>query len=139
MKKFLLCLTLVGLLVFALGGTAGAQPPTLKSLATTVAGTGPGTFGSAWATLGDTSTPTVGLGTYPVKLQCYLKQRQSNGTYRWVLRKTVSARAADSSTYTKVTGKFSLPNAGKWRIRAYHAADSKNAATYSSYRYLSVR
>ena len=78
-------------------------------------------------------------GTYPVKLQCYLKQRQSNGTYRWVLRKTVSARAADSSTYTKVTGKVSLPNAGKWRIRAYHAADSKNAATYSSYRYLSVR
>jgi hypothetical protein len=38
-----------------------------------------------------------------------------------------------------VTAKVSLPYAGKWRIRAYHAADSKNAATYSGYRYLSVR
>jgi hypothetical protein len=78
-------------------------------------------------------------GTYPVKLQCYRHEKQRNGTYKWVLRKTVSAKAANYSTYTKVTAKVSLPYAGKWRIRAHHVADSKNAATYSSYRYVSVR
>ena len=83
--------------------------------------------------------PRHGTGSYPVKLQCYREERQRNGVYKWVLGKTVSAKAADYSTYTKVTARLSLPYAGKWRIRAYHAADSKNAATYSGYRYLSVR
>lgn len=77
-------------------------------------------------------------GTYPVRLQCYRLERQSGGTYKWILRKTVSAKAANYSTYTKVTAAVALPYSGRWRIRAYHAADSLNAATYSSYRYLSV-
>ncbi len=83
--------------------------------------------------------PRHAAGTYPVKLQCYRKERQHNGTYKWVLRKTVLAKAANYSTYTKVSARASLPYAGKWFIRAYHAADAKNAATYSSNRYLSVR
>lgn len=83
--------------------------------------------------------PLHRAGTYPVKLQCYRNEKQRSGTYKWVLRKTVAAKAVNYSTYTKVTGKVSLPTAGKWRIRACHAADSKNAATYSGYRYLSVR
>jgi photosystem II stability/assembly factor-like uncharacterized protein len=77
--------------------------------------------------------------TYAVKLQCYRYERQRNGTYKWVLRKTVSAKAANYSSYTKVAARFSLPSAGKWRVRAYHAADTKNAVTYSTYRYLRVR
>jgi photosystem II stability/assembly factor-like uncharacterized protein len=83
--------------------------------------------------------PLHRAATYPAKLQCYRNEKQRSGTYKWVLRKTVAAKAVDYSTYTKVTAKVSLPYAGKWRIRAYHAADSKNAATYSGYRYLSVR
>jgi hypothetical protein len=77
--------------------------------------------------------------TYAVKLQCYRYERQRNGTYKWVLRKTISAKAANYSSYTKVAARLSLPSAGKWRLRAYHAADTKNAVTYSSYRYLRVR
>jgi len=58
-KKLLVCLSLVGLLVLALGGTAGAQPPTLPSLATTVPGSSPGLFGPAWGVVGDPIPPTV--------------------------------------------------------------------------------
>jgi len=58
-KKLLLCVALAGLLLFALGGTAGAQPSTLNGLATAVVGTGSGTFGADWAALGYPSTPTV--------------------------------------------------------------------------------
>ena len=59
MKKLLLCLTLVGLLVLALGGTAGAMPPTLKSHATTVAGTNPSMLRPVWAALVDQTSPSV--------------------------------------------------------------------------------
>ena len=84
-------------------------------------------------------------GTYPVKLLCYRYQKGSNGRYSYVLRKTVSAKAYDypprkgASTYTKYMTKLSLPYKGKWRIRAYHAPDSKYGPTYSGYRYLTVR
>ena len=77
-------------------------------------------------------------GGYPAKLQCDRYERQSNGTYTWVLRKTVSAKAANYSAYTKVTAAVSLPLSGRWRIRAYHPADSLNAETCSGYRYLNV-
>ena len=59
MKKLLPCLDLLGLLVLALGGTAGAKPPTLASLATTVAGTAPSATGAAWAAPADRVSPTV--------------------------------------------------------------------------------
>ena len=55
-------------------------------------------------------------GTYPVKLLCYRRERQSDGTYTWVLRKTVSAKAVDYSTYTKVTASVTLPYSGSWRV-----------------------
>jgi hypothetical protein len=73
-------------------------------------------------------------GTYPVAIKCY---RYQSG--KWVLRKTVPAKASNYSTYTKYSKSLSLPYAGRWRIRAYHAADSKNAATCSSYRYVTVK
>jgi hypothetical protein len=73
-------------------------------------------------------------GTYPVKIRAY---RYQSG--KWVLRKTVSAKASNYSTYTKYTARFTLPYTGKWRLRSYHAADSKYAATYSTYRYVTVK
>jgi hypothetical protein len=77
--------------------------------------------------------PRHTAGTYPVKIKAY---RLQSGT--WVLRKTVSAKASNYSTYTKYSKSMSLPYKGKWRLRTYHAADSKNAATYSSYRYVTA-
>jgi photosystem II stability/assembly factor-like uncharacterized protein len=59
MKKLLPCLALLGLFVLALGGTASAKPPTLASLAATVAGTTPNTAGPAWAAATDRISPTV--------------------------------------------------------------------------------
>jgi hypothetical protein len=59
MKKLLLCLTFLGLLMLTLCGTAGAKPPTLVSLATTVAGTGPSSAGPVWTAAADTVSPSV--------------------------------------------------------------------------------
>lgn len=83
--------------------------------------------------------PRHSASTCPVRLLCYRYEKQSNGTYKWVHRKSVSAKALNYSSYTKVSAAVSLPHTGKWRIRAYHAADSLNAATYSSYRYVTVK
>ena len=58
MKKLLLSLTLTGLLALALSGATSAQPPTLKSLAPTLAGN-PSFFSPAWAALADQAIPTV--------------------------------------------------------------------------------
>jgi photosystem II stability/assembly factor-like uncharacterized protein len=59
MKKLLLCLMVVGLLALALGATAGAKPPTLVSVATTVAGTTPSPTGPVWAAPAERTSPTV--------------------------------------------------------------------------------
>jgi photosystem II stability/assembly factor-like uncharacterized protein len=58
-KKVLPCITLVGLLVLALGGTAGANPPPLASLATAVVGTTQSTPASAWAAPTERVNPMV--------------------------------------------------------------------------------
>ena len=57
MKKLLPCLTLLGLLMLAVCGTAGAKPPTPASLTTMVAGTV--AAGPAWAAPADRISPTV--------------------------------------------------------------------------------
>ena len=62
----------------------------------------------------------------------------SDDEYHW--KKTVTASYSYySSTKTKWTAKVVFPSAGKWRVRAYHAADGKNASSYSSYDYIRVR
>jgi hypothetical protein len=89
--------------------------------------------------------PRHRAGTYPVKIQCYLYQRQRTGGYGWVLVKTMSARAYDyrpnrrRAWYTKYRTTFSLPARGKWRIRAYHPADATYGPTYTDYRYITVK
>jgi photosystem II stability/assembly factor-like uncharacterized protein len=59
MKKLLPFLTLVGLVVLALGGTASAQPRTLTRAQTRPADVSPGQFSSAWARPADVTNPTV--------------------------------------------------------------------------------
>lgn len=74
--------------------------------------------------------------TNKVKFKMYKKG--SDGEYHW--KKTVSASYSYySSSKTRWTAKVVFPSAGKWRVRAYHAADSKNAKGYSSYDYLTVK
>jgi hypothetical protein len=57
---------------------------------------------------------------------------------KWVLRTTQAASVATSSGRTKYTAKVRLPLRGKWRIRAYHR-DAGHSASYSSYRYVTVK
>lgn len=80
----------------------------------------------------------------------YLKPRHTSGQYstvlqvyrlsgtRWVYVKSVKARNANYSSYTRYSASMSLSTAGKYRIRAYHA-DAGHAPTYTGYRYVTVR
>jgi len=77
--------------------------------------------------------PRHAAGSYPVRFYFYRYDGSS-----WVLKLTVLGKAANYSSYTRCTASVSLPTTRRWRVRAYHAADSLNAATWSSYRYLSA-
>lgn len=77
--------------------------------------------------------PRHSSGSYAITLYCY---RYQSGSY--VLRKTVKAKVANYSSYSKYSVKTSLPYTGKWRIRAYHG-DSGHSASWSGYDYVSVR
>ena len=57
MKKLLLSLTLVCLVVLALGGTARAEPPTRTSLAAAFIGTDTAPLRPVWATAASRSPP----------------------------------------------------------------------------------
>lgn len=78
--------------------------------------------------------PRHTAGTRPVRLYAY---RYESG--KWVLRRTAYGTVSDYSTYSRYKASMRLPYKGSWRMRAYHAADSSNAATYSSYRYITVK
>ena len=73
--------------------------------------------------------PRHTAGTYPVTFQC---QRLVSG--HWLTKKTVKAKASNSSSYTKCTARIRLGTKGSWRIRAEHAADAANARTLSAWR-----
>jgi cytochrome c peroxidase len=74
-------------------------------------------------------------GTYLVTLKFYLKN--SKGVY--VYHHSVSAkRYSYSTTKTKYSAKVSLPHAGRWRVRAYHA-DASHAPSFSGYDYITVK
>ncbi len=90
---------------------------------------------TAWGYL----KPRHTAGTYPVQLRF---ERYEAG--KWVLRKTVKAKASNYLGYSKYKASVVLPYSGSWRVRAYHAADSitalnGNAATYSGYRAITAR
>lgn len=81
-----------------------------------------------------TLKPRHAAGTKPVKVHAY---RLVKGKYRYY--KSFSATASNYSTYSKYTAKVKLPYRGRWRLRAYHPVDTKHLATYSTYRYVTVR
>ena len=83
--------------------------------------------------------PRFTSGTSPVKLYFYRWEKQRNRTYKWVLRKSVSARAANYSTYTKCSVSASVPYAGKWKATATYAGSVTYAATTSGNRYFTAR
>jgi len=83
--------------------------------------------------------PRFTSGTSPVRLYFYRLEKQRNRTYKWVLRKTVAARAANYSTYTKCSVSASVPYAGKWKATAKYAGSAIYAATTSGNRYFTAR
>lgn len=78
--------------------------------------------------------PRHAAGSYPVKIYKY---RYVSG--KWKSYGFVKAKATNYSTYTKFAASVSLPYKGKWRLRAYAPADSKHAATWSAFDYVTVK
>lgn len=81
-----------------------------------------------------TIKPRHSAGSRPVRLEFY---KYEGGA--WVLKKTVSAKVKNYSTYSKYTVSVSLALSGRWRVRAYHASDSSNALSTSAYHEFKVR
>lgn len=77
--------------------------------------------------------PRHSSGSKPVKLQFQYKK---NG--KWRTYKTVSAKAYNYSSYSRVKVKVKLYRKASWRVRAYHD-DAGHAKSYSSWRYFKVK
>jgi hypothetical protein len=86
------------------------------------------------------------------KVTGYLKPRHTAGTTPVVLRlwryrsgkwrlqtKHYHAKVSSYSSYSKYSMSIKLPSRGKWRLKAYHAKDSLNAETLTTYRSVTVR
>ena len=71
------------------------------------------------------------------KVRILAYKRASNGKYYYKKGFTATYRYY-SATKTRYRAAVKLP-AGTWKLRAYHAKDSKNAATYGSSDYLRVK
>ena len=79
--------------------------------------------------------PRHTAGTYPVRIY---KWRYVSG--KWKAYGYVKAKVTDSSTSSRYARSMSLPAKGKWRLRAYHPADAKHAASWSrGYDYVTVK
>lgn len=79
--------------------------------------------------------PRHAAGSYPVRIYRY---RYVGGS--WKSYGYVKAKASNySSTTSKYSVRMSLPYAGRWRLRAVAPADTYHAATYSAYRYVTIR
>ena len=90
-------------------------------------------YGRVYAAYGNLK-PRHTAGSKQIKVKAYL---QVGGVY--VLKKTYTARVSNKSSYSKYRVRIKLPKRGKWRLKAYHAGDSKNARTSSKYRYVTVK
>jgi hypothetical protein len=78
--------------------------------------------------------PRHRTGSHQVKIRAY---RFEHGA--WKYKKSYTTRASKYGKYSRYTARVRLPSRGLWRVRAYHAKDSLNAKTYSSYRTVRVR
>jgi beta propeller repeat protein len=80
--------------------------------------------------------PEHSSGSKQIKVKAY----RYNGS-SWIYKRTYSTKTSNTSasSYTKYKGYVRLPSKGTWRLRAYHATDSKNAKSYSDYRTVTVK
>lgn len=85
--------------------------------------------------------PKHETGSTEMKVLAYRKTKQADGTYKYIYKKSFSTKVSNpsGSSYSKYTGYVELPSKGKWRLRVRHLADTKNAKSYSSYRYVEVK
>lgn len=85
--------------------------------------------------------PKHASGSTEFKVLAYRKEKQSDGSYKYVYRKSYSTKISNpsGSSYSKYTGYVKLPSKGKWRLRVRHIADSSNAKSYTSYRYVTAK
>jgi len=82
--------------------------------------------------------PRHTAGKYPVKITAQRYEKQANGTRKWVTRKTVAGKSSNYLSYTRYSASLRLPYPGRWRLRASHS-DAGHAASYSAYRYITVK
>ena len=85
--------------------------------------------------------PKHATGATDIKIYAYHYEKKSDGSYGYVYKKTYTSKFSNpsGSSYSKYKGSVTLPSTGKWRIRVCHPQDAKNAKTYSSYRYVTVK
>ncbi len=119
--------------VYVAGGSPNRSVKPRVSLARPSFGRATLKFGKAYTVYGNLK-PRHKAGTRQIKVKAYL---EVGGVY--VLKKTYTARVSNKSSYSKYRKSIRLSKRGKWRLKAYHAGDSKNAATSSAYRYVTVR
>jgi 5-hydroxyisourate hydrolase-like protein (transthyretin family) len=97
------------------------------------------------------SGPTTTRTTTTFTCDTFLKPRHTAGTSavtfqcdrlvsgHWLTKKTVKAKAASYSSYTKCTAGGPPGGKGLWWARHFHAADAGNAKTMSVWRTIKVR
>ncbi len=79
-------------------------------------------------------------GAKTIKIRCYHKEKQKNGSYKYVWRKTVYAKNYSYTAYTtRYKTALSLRYRGRWRLNAYMPDDGYHRGTTSSRRYITVR
>ena len=71
--------------------------------------------------------PRYVAGTYPVRV--YLWRLVAG---KWKAYGFANAKSSNYSSYTKYVASVKFAYAGKWRVRAYHAADARYAESWST-------
>jgi len=102
-------------------------------------------------TLSKPSAPATASSRTAIKVKGTLAPRHSAGTapvrvYRYRLRKGkwrsygyVKVKVTDSVAGSNYLTKLRLAYKGKWRVRAYHPADSRHQAAWSPYTFITVK
>lgn len=83
--------------------------------------------------------PRHTAGAHNVRIYAQRYERQSNGTYKWVTRRTFSTTNSNYGSYSRYSARVSLPSAGRWRFQSIYTTTSKYAYTKTAYRYFTVR
>ena len=84
--------------------------------------------------------PRHRTGSAQIRLKLWRGVKQRDGSWHWVYEHTYPATVSNpaGSLLSAYKGVLRLPR-GYWRVHAYHAEDSTNAATRSACTYVTVR